>query len=71
MTIRWEQRVRAALVTQPEVPITVRLAGGLLVGRTRLRRWTGRLIVVLTATTVIALMAAPAIVVVTLLLRAL
>ena len=38
MTVRWEQRVRAALITQRRTPIAIRLSAGLLVARTRLRR---------------------------------
>ena len=42
MTIRWEQRISAALVAQRGVPSAVRLNAGLLVARARLGRWTRR-----------------------------
>jgi hypothetical protein len=70
MTVRWEQRVRAAIFTQRGAPIPIRLSAGLLVARTRLRRWTRRAAVVLTATVALALVAAPAVAAVALVLRA-
>jgi hypothetical protein len=70
MTVRWEQRVRAALITQRRTPIAIRLSAGLLVARTRLRRWTRRAAIALTATVALALVAAPAAAAVVLLLRA-
>jgi hypothetical protein len=42
MTVRWEQRVRAALVSQRRASLEARFAGGVLVARTRLARWTRR-----------------------------
>jgi hypothetical protein len=42
MTVRWEQRVRAALVSQHRVPLEARVFAGALVARTRLARWTRR-----------------------------
>ena len=42
MTARWEQRVRAALVVQRDVPAAIRLTAGLAVAQTRLGRWTRR-----------------------------
>ncbi len=52
MTVRWEQRVAAALVTQHRVPLEARVLAGALVARTRLARWTRRIgIVVLAAVT--------------------
>ncbi len=50
MTVRWEQRVGAALVAQRRVPLEARVFAGALVARTRLARWTRRVgIVVLAA----------------------
>ena len=52
MTVRWEQRVAAALVSQRRVPLEARVLAGVLVARTRLARWTRRIgIVVLVAVT--------------------
>jgi hypothetical protein len=42
MTILWEQRVGAALVSKRWTPLEVRTSAGLLVARTRLTRWTRR-----------------------------
>jgi hypothetical protein len=42
MTVRWEQRVSAALVSQHRVPLEARVFAGALVARTRLARWTRR-----------------------------
>ena len=42
MTIRWEQRVRAALVSQHWTPLEARTSAAVLVARTRLARWTRR-----------------------------
>ena len=50
MTIRWEQRVRAALVTQRRTPLEARVVAGALVVRTRLARWTRRAGIVVLAT---------------------
>jgi hypothetical protein len=69
MTIRWEQRVRAALVHQRGAPIKLRLSAGLLIARTRLRRWAAVGAIVLTATIAVALAAAPAIAAVAFLVR--
>ncbi len=53
MTVRWEQRVAAALVTQHRVPLEARVFAAALVARTRLARWTRRAgIVALAAVTV-------------------
>ena len=38
MTIRWEQRVGAALVSQHRTPLEVRTSAAVLVARTRLAR---------------------------------
>jgi len=42
MTIRWEQRVGAALVSQHWTPLDVRTSAAVLVARTRLARWSRR-----------------------------
>ena len=42
MTIRWEQRVGAALVAQHWTPLELRSSAAVLVARTRLARWTRR-----------------------------
>ncbi|MBV9195352.1 MAG: hypothetical protein JO168_14500 [Solirubrobacterales bacterium] len=42
MTVRWEQRVRAALVARHHAPLEARVFAGALVVRTRLTRWTRR-----------------------------
>jgi hypothetical protein len=42
MTIRWEQRIGAALVSQHWTPLEVRTSAAVLVARTRLARWTRR-----------------------------
>ena len=71
MTITWEQRVRGALMSQRGVPIEVRLSAGLLLARTRLRRWSRRAGIVAAATIVAAFAAAPAVAAVVFLLRVL
>ena len=57
MTVRWEQRVRAALSSQHRAPLEARVLAGALVGRTRLARWTRRagIAVLATVTGVIVL----------------
>jgi hypothetical protein len=70
MTLRWERRVRAALVSQRGVPVALRMSAGLLVARIRLRRWSRIALIGLTATFALALIAAPAIGAVVLLLNA-
>lgn len=59
MTVRWEQRVGAALVSQHRGPIDARLSAAVLITRTRLGRWTRRAGIALlaTATSVIVLAA--------------
>jgi len=42
MTIRWEQRVGAALVSEHWTPLEARSSAAVLVARTRLARWTRR-----------------------------
>jgi hypothetical protein len=40
MIVRWERRVRSAILSQPGVPIRTRASAGVLLARTRLRRWS-------------------------------
>ncbi|MGZ6662060.1 MAG: hypothetical protein ACXVH3_26915, partial [Solirubrobacteraceae bacterium] len=62
MTVRWEQRVGAALVSRHRAPLEARLAAGVLVARVRLARWTRRagIAVVATVTGLVVLVAVPA-----------
>ena len=54
MTVRWEQRVGAALVSQQRASLEARVFAGALVARTRLARWTRRAgIAVLSAVTAV------------------
>jgi hypothetical protein len=50
MTVRWEQRIRAALIAQRGVPAAIRLSASLAVAQTRLGRWTRRARIVLLTT---------------------
>src|SRR5205823_12698846 len=50
MTVRWEQRVGAALVARRGAPLASLLPAGLLLARTRLGRWTRRARIALVAT---------------------
>ncbi len=63
MTVRWEQRVGAAVVSQHRAPLEARLAAGVLVARTRVGRWTRRAVIVVASmvTTVVVLVAVPAV----------
>lgn len=47
MTIRWEQRVGAALVSHRAAPPSLRISGGLLLARSRVGRWAQRARIVL------------------------
>ncbi len=71
MIVRWEQRVRSAMFSQPGVPIAVRASAGLLVARTRIRRWSWRAAIAMAATADVTVMAAPMIVALVLLTRVL
>jgi hypothetical protein len=71
MTLRWEQRVRSAVVSQPGVPVATRASAGLLVARVRLRRWGRRGAIVLTAAVCVAVMSAPFVAAAALLIRVL
>jgi hypothetical protein len=42
MTVLWEQRVGAALVSQRRASLEARVVAGALVARTRMTRWTRR-----------------------------
>jgi hypothetical protein len=59
MITRWERRVQEAMFSQPGVPITARAAAGLLVTRTRLRRWSRRAVFVITAVFALSVLTAP------------
>jgi hypothetical protein len=50
MTVRWEQRVGAALVSQRWTPLDARTSASVLVARTRMARWTRRAGIVVLAT---------------------
>ena len=73
MTVRWEQRVAAALVSQHAAPLDSRLSAGVLVARTRLTRWTRRVgvAVALAVMSVLVLVAIPAVAALVYLLHAL
>jgi len=73
MTVRWEQRVGAALVAQRGAPLASRLSAGLLVAQTRLGRWTRRARIALVATVTVGavLVAVPTAAALVLLLHAL
>ena len=73
MTVGWEQRVAAAIVFHHRAPFDSRLSAGVLVARTRLTRWTRRagIVVVATVTSVVVLMAIPAVAALVYLLHAL
>jgi len=65
MTILWEQRVGAALVSERWTPLELRSSAAVLVARTRLSRWTRRagiavLAVVMTVVVVAAVQIAAA-----------
>lgn len=58
MTVRWEQRVGAALVSQHRVPLEARVLASALIARTRLARWTRRAgIAVMAAVTAVVVLA--------------
>jgi hypothetical protein len=59
MILRWEQRVRGAMLFQAGVPIAVRTSAGLLIARTRLRRWSRRAVVAGAAAVGVTVLAAP------------
>jgi hypothetical protein len=59
MILRWEDRVRRAILSEHDAPITVRTSAGLLVVRTRAWRWGRRAVIALTALVGVTLMASP------------
>jgi hypothetical protein len=59
MSMTWEQRVRAALVSQRAAPLELRLSAGLLLARNLLRRWCRRAVIAISALLVAALVVAP------------
>jgi hypothetical protein len=67
MILRREHRVRGAMVSQRGVPIAVRTSAGLLVARTRLRRWSRRAAIAGSAAVGVTVMAAPVVAAVVLL----
>lgn len=67
MILRWEHRVRDAMLSQRGVPIAVRTSAGLLVARSRLWRWSRRAAIAVTTAVAVTVMAAPAIAVVVML----
>jgi hypothetical protein len=60
MTAVWEQRVGAALLSQPGVSLATRVSAGLLLGRARLQRW-GERAALTTMAIGMALIAVPAV----------
>lgn len=69
MIVRWERRVRDAMLSQPGVPMAVRASAGLLVARTRLGRWSRRVVVAVTAAFTVSVVAAPFVAALVLLIR--
>lgn len=69
MTLRWERRVRGALISQRGVAVDIRLVAGLLVARTRLRRWCRRVALVVAAMLGVAFIAAPIVAAAALMIR--
>lgn len=67
MILRWEHRVRGAMLSQRGVPIAVRTSAGVLVARTRLRRWSRRAAILASAAVGVTVIAAPVVAVVILL----
>jgi hypothetical protein len=63
MTVRWEQRVGAALVSQRRAPLDTRLSAGVLLVRARLARWNrrARTAAVAVMMTALVLLAVPAV----------
>jgi hypothetical protein len=59
MILRWEHRVRKAMLLQPSVPITLRISGCLLVARSRLGRWGRRAAIGVTVAAGLTVLVAP------------
>jgi hypothetical protein len=45
MAVRWEDRLREAILSPSALPITARLSGGLLLARTQIGRWKRRAVI--------------------------
>lgn len=71
MVLRWEHRVRAAMLSQRGVPITVRTSAGLLLARTRMQRWSRRAAIAVTAVVAATVIALPVVAAVVLLAQVL
>ena len=71
MIPRWEHRVCDAMLSQRGVPIAVRTSAGLMVARTRLRRWSRRAAIAVTAVIAATVIAAPVVAAVVLLAQVL
>lgn len=69
MTMRWERRVRGALVSQHGASIDLRLSAGLLLAGNLFRRWLRRTAIAITVVVTAALAAAPVIAAVALLVH--
>jgi hypothetical protein len=69
MVLRWEDRVRDAMFSRSAVPIAARLSAGMLLTRTHMRRWRRRAAISLTLIAGAAIVVAPAVVAVLLLIR--
>jgi hypothetical protein len=69
MILRWERRLRNAVISQPGVPISLRASAGLLVARTHMRRWSRRGVIVASVIVGVTVMAAPFVAAVALLLH--
>ena len=54
MILRWEQRVGAALLAQPNAAPRLRISGGLLLAQSRLGRWMRRVRIAATIVLVVA-----------------
>jgi hypothetical protein len=67
MILRWEQRVRGAMLSQRGVPLTLRASAGLLLAQTRLRRFNRRAAFTVMAAVGVTFIALPLVVVVVLL----
>jgi hypothetical protein len=59
MTLRWERRVRRAMLSQRGVPVGARTSAGLLVARIHVRRWGRRGAIGVTAAVCVAVFSAP------------
>ena len=71
MIVRWEHRIQDAIISQRGVPLAVRASAGMLLTRTRFRRWGRRAILVITAVLSVSVLVAPFITVLLLVIHAL